>query len=55
MYSLLGFTYKLHLSTRPDKFMGERATWDRAEDMLKEALDDFAKTDGGKRLSIFLP
>ncbi|KAM9883931.1 threonyl-tRNA synthetase [Verticillium dahliae] len=47
MYSLLGFTYKLRLSTRPDKFMGERATWDRAEDMLKVALDEFAATEGG--------
>lgn len=47
MYSLLGFTFKIALSTRPDKFMGERETWDRAEDMLKVALDEFAATDGG--------
>ncbi|KKA28045.1 hypothetical protein TD95_001539, partial [Thielaviopsis punctulata] len=41
MYGLLGFTFKLNLSTRPEKFLGEIATWDRAETMLKEALDEF--------------
>jgi threonyl-tRNA synthetase len=29
MYGLLGLTFKLKLSTRPDKFLGEVATWDR--------------------------
>ncbi|KAL5606432.1 hypothetical protein BROUX41_002848 [Berkeleyomyces rouxiae] len=41
MYGLLGFTFKLNLSTRPEKYLGEIATWDRAESMLKEALDEF--------------
>lgn len=45
MYGLLGFTFKLKLSTRPEKFLGEIATWDRAEAMLKESLDEVsAKT-----------
>lgn len=45
MYGLLGFTFKLKLSTRPEKFLGEIETWDRAETMLKESLDDLsAKT-----------
>lgn len=44
-YGLLGLTFKLKLSTRPDKFMGEIETWDRAEARLKEALDEF--TAGG--------
>lgn len=45
MYGLLGFTFKLRLSTRPEKFLGEVETWDRAESMLKESLDDLtAKT-----------
>jgi len=47
VYGLLGFTVKMKLSTRPEKFMGERAVWDMAEDKLRAALDDFAKTPGG--------
>lgn len=47
MYGLLGFTFKLRLSTRPEKFMGQIETWDRAEAMLKEALDGFSSGEGG--------
>ncbi|ORY67096.1 threonyl-tRNA synthetase [Pseudomassariella vexata] len=47
MYGLLGMTFKLKLSTRPEKFMGEIETWDRAEGMLKESLDAFAAAEGG--------
>ncbi|KAI2615739.1 threonyl-tRNA synthetase [Hypomontagnella submonticulosa] len=47
MYGLLGFTFKLQLSTRPEKFMGQIETWDRAEGMLKEALNGFAAGPGG--------
>ena len=46
-YGMLGLTFKLKLSTRPDKFMGEIETWDRAEARLKEALDDFATANAG--------
>jgi threonyl-tRNA synthetase len=35
---------EIELSTRPDKFMGEKATWDEAEDNLKTALSK-AKLD----------
>ncbi|KAK5653533.1 hypothetical protein OQA88_8792 [Cercophora sp. LCS_1] len=45
-YGLLGLTFKLKLSTRPDKYMGEIETWNRAEDRLKEALIEFAATGG---------
>ncbi|KAK4452063.1 putative threonyl-tRNA synthetase [Podospora aff. communis PSN243] len=45
-YGILGLTFKLKLSTRPEKYMGEISTWDAAEARLKEALDEFAK-DGG--------
>lgn len=45
-YGMLGLTFKLKLSTRPDKFMGEIETWDRAEARLKEALDEFAAGGG---------
>jgi threonyl-tRNA synthetase len=47
MYGLFGFTFKVALSTRPDKFMGKIETWDTAEGMLKEALDMFSAGAGG--------
>ena len=47
VYGLLGFTFKMKLSTRPEKFMGKRETWDMAEEKLRSALDDFAKGAGG--------
>jgi threonyl-tRNA synthetase len=45
-YGILGLTFRLKLSTRPEKYMGEISTWDAAEARLKEALDEFAN-DGG--------
>ena len=30
---------EIHLSTRPDKFLGEKAVWDEAENNLKKALE----------------
>ena len=33
------FEYKANLSTRPEKFMGEKKTWDAAEKALKSALE----------------
>lgn len=39
-YAMLGLEYELELSTRPEKFMGAPELWDRAESMLKQALDD---------------
>lgn len=47
VYGLLGFSFKLKLSTRPEKYMGERATWDKAEQMLRESLDEFSASQGG--------
>ena len=46
-YGLLGLTFKLKLSTRPEKYLGEIETWDRAESRLKEALDEFTKSVAG--------
>lgn len=31
---------EIHLSTRPESFLGEKATWDAAEANLKQALED---------------
>jgi threonyl-tRNA synthetase len=47
MYGLLGFSFKLKLSTRPEKYMGQIETWDRAESLLKESLDGFSAMEGG--------
>ncbi|CCU74990.1 unnamed protein product [Blumeria hordei] len=41
VYGLLGFTFKMKLSTRPEKYMGKLETWDAAEDKLRKALDEF--------------
>lgn len=47
VYGLLGFTFKMNLSTRPEKFMGKIEKWDMAEDKLRSALDNFANSPGG--------
>lgn len=41
VYGLFGFTYRMQLSTRPEKYLGELTTWDFAEQQLKESLDAF--------------
>lgn len=38
IYRAFGMTYTIYLSTRPDKFLGEVDTWDRAEAALERAL-----------------
>jgi threonyl-tRNA synthetase len=37
-YDLFGFDRKYHLSTRPEKAIGDAETWRHAEEMLAEAL-----------------
>merc|ERR1719427_2111434 len=39
VYSVFGFTYQLRLSTRPEKYIGDIAVWDKAEKDLAESLD----------------
>ncbi len=39
VYKDFGLDYTAKLSTRPEKFLGEIATWDHAEKSLKEALE----------------
>jgi len=41
VYGIFGMTYKLELSTRPKKALGEKELWDRAEAALEEALNTF--------------
>ncbi|KAF5746625.1 threonine--tRNA ligase mitochondrial [Tripterygium wilfordii] len=42
-YRVFGFNYELKLSTRPEKYLGDLATWDKAEAALTEALNEFGK------------
>ena len=39
VYGDFGLEYKVKLSTRPEKFLGEIATWDHAEASLRAALE----------------
>ncbi|KAJ3082336.1 threonyl-tRNA synthetase [Quaeritorhiza haematococci] len=41
IYGIFGFTFSLALSTRPDKYLGEIETWNKAEKLLEEALNKF--------------
>ena len=40
VYSLFGFTYRIELSTRPEKCMGRIEDWNQAEAALQEALEE---------------
>ena len=48
VYGLFGFPFRLKLSTRPEKYLGELETWDIAETKLKEALNQFTASGGGQ-------
>ncbi|WP_036728867.1 threonine--tRNA ligase [Peptoniphilus mikwangii] len=39
LYSTFGFKYSVELSTRPEDFMGDIETWNKAEESLKVALE----------------
>jgi threonyl-tRNA synthetase len=45
-YALFDLNYKVNLSTRPENYMGELATWDKAEAALKAALEKAGKPFG---------
>ena len=50
VYSTFGFTYKVELSTKPEKAIGSQEVWDKAENSLKDALEakkmDFVINEG---------
>lgn len=50
VYTTFGMTYKLELSTRPKKALGEKELWDRAESALAKAMNQFAG-EGGWRVN----
>ncbi|XP_051174135.1 threonine--tRNA ligase 1, cytoplasmic isoform X2 [Leptopilina boulardi] len=43
VYSVFGFTFKLVLSTRPEKYLGDLEVWNQAEKALSESLDMFGE------------
>ena len=42
VYNTFGMTYKLELSTRPKKALGDIELWNKAEADLRKAMNDFA-------------
>ncbi len=42
-YSIFDLEYSFRLGTRPEKFMGDIATWDKAEGILKDILKESGK------------
>ncbi|XP_020507916.2 threonine--tRNA ligase 1, cytoplasmic [Labrus bergylta] len=43
VYDVFGFTFKLNLSTRPEKFLGDPEIWDQAEKQLENSLNEFGE------------
>ncbi|XP_063482143.1 threonine--tRNA ligase, mitochondrial isoform X9 [Symphalangus syndactylus] len=43
VYAVLGFSFRLALSTRPSGFLGDPCLWDQAEQVLKQALKEFGE------------
>lgn len=60
VYTVFGFTFKLNLSTRPEKFLGEPEVWDQAEKVVRGSVGlspDIIRTKGlftGSRMCRFL-
>ncbi len=42
-YSMFGLAYTFRLGTRPEKFLGDTKTWDKAEETLKKILKKSGK------------
>ncbi|KAM6125461.1 LOW QUALITY PROTEIN: threonine--tRNA ligase 2, cytoplasmic [Phoenicopterus ruber ruber] len=43
VYAVFGFTFQLHLSTRPENYLGELNVWDHAEKQLQNSLNNFGE------------
>ncbi|XP_069780409.1 threonine--tRNA ligase 1, cytoplasmic isoform X2 [Narcine bancroftii] len=43
VYDVFGFTFKLELSTRPEKFLGDIEVWNTAEKQLENSLNEFGE------------
>ncbi|XP_074956273.1 threonine--tRNA ligase 2, cytoplasmic-like isoform X4 [Phalacrocorax aristotelis] len=43
VYAVFDFTFQLHLSTRPENYLGELEIWDHAEKQLQNSLNNFGE------------
>ncbi|NXL32082.1 SYTC protein, partial [Glaucidium brasilianum] len=43
VYNVFGFSFKLNLSTRPEKYLGDIEVWNQAEKQLENSLNDFGE------------
>ncbi|TRZ21434.1 hypothetical protein HGM15179_005655 [Zosterops borbonicus] len=43
VYAVFGFTFQLHLSTRPENYLGDLEIWDHAEKQLQNSLNNFGQ------------
>ncbi|NXV44247.1 SYTC protein, partial [Uria aalge] len=43
VYDVFGFSFKLNLSTRPEKYLGDIEVWNQAEKQLENNLSDFGE------------
>ena len=43
VYGIFDFEFQLELSTRPEKYLGDIDTWNRAEEQLKTVLNEFGE------------
>ncbi len=43
VYGVFGFKFELDLSTKPKKALGSAALWERAEAMMRDALESFGR------------
>ncbi|XP_061670702.1 threonine--tRNA ligase 1, cytoplasmic [Syngnathoides biaculeatus] len=43
VYSVFGFSFQLYLSTRPEKYLGDIAVWNQAEEQLENSLNEFGE------------
>uniref|UniRef100_A0A803VSL4 threonine--tRNA ligase n=1 Tax=Ficedula albicollis TaxID=59894 RepID=A0A803VSL4_FICAL len=43
VYAVFGFTFQLHLSTRPENYLGDSEIWDHAEKQLQNSLNNFGE------------
>ncbi|XP_007890405.2 threonine--tRNA ligase 1, cytoplasmic [Callorhinchus milii] len=43
VYEVFGFTFKLELSTRPEKYLGDIEVWNQAEKQLETSLIEFGE------------
>ena len=43
VYNMFGFKFKINLSTKPEKYIGDDVTWDLSEKALKDILSELRK------------